>query len=712
MADSAILPSSRLGSGVSEGMPPDNEVVGPLPETDTKKKGRERLLQGLQRISSSPSLARLSRPRSASSPYSMGSLSYASLSSVPSPLGQPSASSYYSQTSCANPSSVPTSIPGSPTTEEPPEYICVNDSHLSSKVKLAGKLKAKEINLWKDLPHELKIHVLSFLPQKELVRISRVSKEFHNMCFDGQLWARLDASEFYQKIPAEALAKIVLSAGSFVRDLNLRGCVQVEHYKKAEKLAQACNNLQRATLEGCRNFQRPTLHSLIRANPRLVHLNLTGLPAVTNVTCKVIAKSCPQLEYLDVSWCKQMDSTGVRFIINDCPNLKDLRVREIEGFNDPIVAEAIFRTNNLERLILAGCEDLTDSALQIMLRGQHPEIDVLTGLPVVPPRKLRHLDLSCCNRLTNNGVKALAHLVPNLEGLQLSGVTRLTDAALEPILATTPRLTHLELEDIQGLTNALFSQHLVKAPCAPVLEHLSVSGCERLGDSGLLPLFRICTNLRSVYMDNTRISDLVLAEAAAMVTARSARILQSRPQPTSNDSSSHILPVVGLRLEVYDCPLITWTGVREIMSRNTEVPRLPKKQTTKDDSNTNSDATNCSAEQPTVQPCNHSYPAEIISLKCFYGWQMTVDEHTKRVLDGKLMAARRLERLWANYMQANEEAGIDGSGARRRRRRVRAAQQVHDQDAGDGGNGAGGVGNETGDGGPRRRARTTACIVM
>jgi len=361
------------------------------------------------------------------------------------------------------------------------------------------------------MPNELKVYVLSFLQPKELVHASRASKEFYKMCFDGQLWTNLNASEFYREIPAESLTKIITSAGPFVRDLNLRGCVQVEHIERAEVMVNACRNLINATLEGCRNFKRSTLHSLLKANDQLAHLNLTGLAAVNNATCKIVANSCPQLEVFNVSWCKHMDARGIKYIVEGCPKLKDLRAGEVRGFNSNDVAEAIFRTNNLERLVLAGCDGLTDTTLRTMIQGLEPEIDYLTGRAIVPPRKLRHLDLTRCTRLTNDGVKALAHHVPDLEGLQLSGVTHLTDAALEPILASTPRLTHLDLEDLSALTNALLSQHLAKAPCAPGLEHLSVSYCELVGDPGMLPVMRNCTALRSVDLDNTGVSDLVLA---------------------------------------------------------------------------------------------------------------------------------------------------------------------------------------------------------
>jgi len=663
-----------------------------------KRRHRPRLLRGLSRISSSPSLAQLGRPRSSSSPYiRQASLSCVSLVSTSSPFGQTSPGAPLPRGAHGVHSGASVSVPGSPG----PDFDVYDgiEARLAirriGKAEAAGlfmspltaplppevKLKKNIFNLWVDMPDEIKIQIFGFFEPKELVRISRVNKEFYKTCFDGQLWTCFDASEFYKDIPAESLAKIIVAAGPFVKDLNLRGCVQVEHYKRAEVVVKACRNLINATLEGCRNFQKATLHSLLRSNENLANLNLTGLTAVTNRTCEIIAQSCPQLEMFNVSWCKHMDAMGIKLVVEGCPLLKDLRAGEIGGFDDREVAQAIFETNKLERLVLSGCDDLNDVALRIMVHGTNPELDLLTDRPVAAPRRLRHLDLSRCSRLTSSGVKALGHFVPELEGLLLSGCTALTDDALESILASTPRLTHLELEDLAELTNSILSEHLAKAPCAPHLRHLSISYCENLGDVGMLPVVRACKSLRSADLDNTRISDLVLAEAAAMARDRSGRTRDARSCPR-----------VGLSMVVYDCSNVTWTGVREVLSRNADIITQPQFPV--------AGATDGSA--PEAPKAVRTFPVEVISLKCFYGWQMTVDEHMKRVVRGDLDAASRLEKKWAEYMQANEEAGAGGAGIRRRRRRAREAQQAHAEEE------EGATGTASG----RRRARTAACVVM
>ncbi|KAI1359560.1 hypothetical protein F5Y08DRAFT_72712 [Xylaria arbuscula] len=653
----------------------DNAPTPTLPpETPLKDSRRQKLLCGIQRMTSSPSLAPAGRARSSSAPYgSRTNISCVSLGPAASGSITPG---YFSSGNGSFSSSPGLEISPMEGVEAPlaprkpanisstPSTACLPADVTVSRPR--SRARRRLYDLWSETPDEVRIQILSYLKPKELVRVSRVNKEFHKFCFDGQLWTSFDTSEFYSQIPAASLANIIASAGPFIKDLNLRGCLQIEHYKRAEILVTACKNLTNVSLEGCRNFQRVTLHNLIRSNNRLVHLNLSSMEAVTNSTCKIISQHCPRLETLNLSWCKHMDAKGIKMVVLGCRKLMDLRAGEIVGFDSIEVAKAIFATNNLQRLVLSGCVDLTDDALRIMVQGTRPRFDILTDRPIVPPRKFRYLDLTRCFQLTDRGVKALGHLVPDLEGLQLNGCMELTNTALEPIFASTPRLSHLELEELTELTNDILSKHLAMAPCAAGLEHLSVSACDKLGDAGLLPIMKNCVNLKSVDMDSTRAGDLVLAEAAAMVRSRAART-------TVRDHR----PRVGLKLVVFDCSLVTWTGIREIMSWNSEI-RHP------------------SGSLPT-------YPTEVVGLKCYFNWQPTVDQHMQRVMRGDFSAAARLERKWADYMQAVEELGVQGAGYRRRRRRAQQAQLLHanEQDGG-----ASGLG--------RRRARTMAasCAIM
>ncbi|EOD49150.1 putative f-box domain protein [Neofusicoccum parvum UCRNP2] len=444
-----------------------------IPIDRPKLKGRQRLLSGLQRIGSSPSLAKMGRT---SSGYRGGkaSMSCVSLSSAGSPYSHSYGSSWSSELSNGY-STAPTSASSTPAPEAqhfdkarirlvdgqntsasvplpadlrpgsrlgtPGVLPGVDEDYFSRPVQQIKKLQRRpNFSFWGDMPQELRIEILSYLKPKEIVRSSSVSKHWYKMCFDGQLWGRLDVSGFYRDIPADALVNIITSAGPFV-------------------------------------------------------------------------------EHLNISWCNNIDTRGIRKVIEGCPNLKDLRAGEVRGWDDVDFMSELFKRNTLERLILMNCDSVNDDSLAALVEGVDSEIDVLTGRAIVPPRKLKHLDLTRCRGLTDIGIKKLAYNLPELEGLQLSKCSTLTDNALQTILPTFPSLTHLDLEELDELTNATL-QTLAAAPCNAHLSHLSISYCELLGDAGMLPVLKSCNKLQTLDMDNTRVSDLVLTEAAAMMRAR------------------------------------------------------------------------------------------------------------------------------------------------------------------------------------------------
>ncbi|KAF7588393.1 hypothetical protein BBP40_005753 [Aspergillus hancockii] len=706
-------------------------VTSQIPlEQVPKQKGRPKWLQNLQRMSSSPSLK---RPRSHSTGYrrdGKASLSCVSLSqSAYTPcLGNGSPSQLYGGLSARPVTSGQTDLTeehegiarirlvgsDSPNTSQsrtvplPTELrpgsrgSPLSSTDIIQETAVAQPApKPKVFDFWGSMPDELRMLIFSYLSPKEIVRCSAVSKAWNKMCYDGQLWSKVDTTEYYRDIDSDGLVKIITSGGPFVRDLNLRGCVQLRDKWQSEgkHITDLCRNVVNFSLEGCR-IDKTSIHYFLLRNPRLEYINVSGLSSVTNSAMKIIAQSCPQLEILNVSWCSSVTTTGLKRIVKECPKLKDLRASEIRGFSDEAFAHELFKRNTLERLIMSRT-DLADKSLKVLIHGVDPEMDVLLDRPIVPPRQFKHLDLHQCPELTDDGVKSLAHNVPYLEGLHLSQCPELTDESVIDVIRTTPRLSHLELEDIENLTNNTLVE-LAKSPCAEHLEHLNISYCEALGDPGMLQVMKSCPSLHSVEMDNTRVSDLSLMEASYRIRKR---------------GYGENIPRIGLRLVIFDCANITWAGVKEVLSSNCHVPRARKSlqaisvvaQALVTDQSNQSTTVITSSITPPPQPS--VYPNEIIQLKCFYGWQPTVNEHNKRVLRGDLAAASRLDRKWADYMMATEEAGATGAGARRRRRRAREAERIYNaDDEDDDAYGAGGISMP---GGRRRRAHSGgACLVM
>ncbi|KAI4165334.1 MAG: hypothetical protein LQ342_001202 [Letrouitia transgressa] len=545
-----------------------------------------------------------------------------------------------------------------------PEAGEVPGDYFSSPVaRAAPPRRRRNIDFWGEMPVEIKVQIFQFLEPREIVRCSRVSKSWNKMCFDGQLWKNVDTEEYYRRIPSSSLVKIMTAAGPFVRDLNLRGCVQLwERWNTdGQAISDACRNLEFFSLEGCR-IDRNSVHYFLLRNTRLVHINFSGLQAINNSAMRLVAQGCQQLQHLNVSFCSHIDTTGIHKIVQSCPRLKELKASETRGWNNKSFLCDLFKYNTLEQLVVAHNLDFDDESCKVLFQGHDPEIDPLSGRAVVPPRKFRHLNFSRCHALSDKGIKALAYNVPDLAGLQVSHILGLSDDAFQNLFEETPFLTHLDMEELEDVTNNTL-QALAKSPCAARLRVLNISYCENLGDTGMLPIVKSCPMLYNIDMDNTRVSDLVLTEAAHQVRIRDQQNLATR---SSIDASGpRQKPKIALHLVVYDCQNVTWTGVREILSRNSEPRR-----------------------------------SSVISLKCFYGYQDTVNEHMKRVMQGKIENASRLERKWAEYMVANEEAGVGGAGSRRRRRRAREAAMIHADEE---------------DGGPRggrRRARSGGCTIM
>jgi F-box/leucine-rich repeat protein 2/20 len=552
--------------------------------------------------------------------------------------------------------------------------------------------KRKDFKFWNEMPTELRIQIMSYLSPKEIVRCSTISKSWYAMCFDGQLWQRLDTSAYYRDIPSDALVKIIKRAGPFVRDLNLRGCIQLRDAWTSKGIAHSCKNLENFSLEGCL-IDKSSIHSFLNQNTRLVHVNLSGLPGASNETMKIIARHCPKLEHLNVTWCTNINTQGLQFVVDGCPQLKDLRGGETRGWDNIDFALQLFKRNTLERLILTNCDSLTDDVVSAMMQGVNGEIDYSTGRVICEPRILKHIDFSRCRGITDTAVKAMAYNIPQVEGLQLAKLAEITDSSLTELFPTLYVLTHLDVEELEHLTNASLIA-LANSPAATSLRHLGISYCENLGDAGMLPVLRKCPNLESLDMDNTRISDLVLIEAAAMVRER------NRAAALAGIGSPGI--TVGLRMAVYDCATVTWNGVLEVLSRNAEQGPVSKSSNGTGATDPKSEITTASSP-PQVPSYQHIY----ISLKAFYTWQPTIVEHTRRVQAGHFDRAKRLERKWAEFMMMGEEVL---QGGRRRRRRMREALAAMAGEHGEDGT------TRTG----RRRARSDglgmgsggSCIVM
>ncbi|KAH0606992.1 uncharacterized protein H6S33_002980 [Morchella sextelata] len=453
-------------------------------------------------------------------------------------------------------------------------------------------------DLWTPLPPELKLHILSHLSTPDLLRTAPTSRDFASLTRDGQLWSTLDTTHYYTRIPASQLAALITSSAPFLRHLNLRGCLQLAADWRQDATYSAPRNLRSVILEGAQP-SKAALGAIVHRNAALVRLDVSGCRALTFSVARLIATSLPALEAADVSWCAGLEARGLKRIVEGCGRLRELRACGVNGVEDATVMSAIHSANRITRLDMNSCAGLTDDAIRTLCLGPYHHSS--SGAAPPPPRRLTWLAVSSCPRITDAALHVLAAHAPHLEGFEAAADVGVTDAGLAALFGGARGLSHVDVEGCVAVSDAAVT---ALARHGKVV-YLNVGSCADVGDGGVVEVLRRCAGVRCVEADGTAVTDRVLDEAVRAVRYRG---------------------VAEVALAVYDCPGVTWEGVRAVMGQNS------------------------------------GGVGGRVKVKCYFGWQAVVDTHWERCGRGEMGDAEKVERAWAAFMGGEE-------GGRRRRRR-------------------------------------------
>ncbi|GJE86208.1 antagonist of mitotic exit network protein, putative [Phanerochaete sordida] len=453
------------------------------------------------------------------------------------------------------------------------------------------------------LPHELKLHILVLVVElhqaeyegwlangklsarktsssrkqwvgreagiRELFKLSRISRSFRQLVFDGQLWSQLDLRSF-PKLAPSVIVRLAQVAGGFARSLDLTAhgalpsstLADISHHLAVQSppsnIGFPHNNLTHINFQGCFSMSSRALHHILLRSPRLQRLYLRGQFAVTNATVELLANHCPRLVVLDLGRCRNMDAEGIRAAAATAVGrgeqiaLKELRLSGLKGVNDDMMT-ALGRAAPFLEVLDLSYTTAHNSAIEAFVSCTEEDTSKLPALhlsardagrdPSDSNRywrrvtSLRHLNLSSCVLLTDHACSHLAHAVPKLEFLELAGIgPELRNDGLVRLLSTTPLIRRLDLEDATEVTDAVLLA-LTPAPPPPpappaprgaappapepghALEHLVLSYANVESDA-LAELIRRCPRLRTLEADNTRMTGLVLREFVQAMRAR------------------------------------------------------------------------------------------------------------------------------------------------------------------------------------------------
>jgi hypothetical protein len=303
-----------------------------------------------------------------------------------------------------------------------------------------------------DLPVEIMLHIFSTLmaidTQTLIVSVPMACRRWRAICCDYPLDVILDMAAVVEG------SKYELSIESALEMVS-------SHFPPFAKIKMC-------------EWARPLMQWLPTAH-HLKHLDLSACYGITAVNMLTLIH--PGLEHLNIANLNKnffFESRGdVRYNISDA------------------VVAALAGCNSLSYLDIS-CSDVSDAALDSALDAN---------------RRLKHLDLSCCAKITG---KTLAGCT-NLTHLSLSSCVEVTDDTVVALAAGCRKLEHLNLVSCNKITDA--AVEALAVGCAG-LENLNLIGCAKLTDAAFVALAAGCSGMRYLSIGECEITDESFAALA------------------------------------------------------------------------------------------------------------------------------------------------------------------------------------------------------
>ena len=182
------------------------------------------------------------------------------------------------------------------------------------------------------------------------------------------------------------------------------------------------------------------------ALPDMQHLDIAGVPKVSNGFVQAVSLGCPNLKSIDIQHCKHIDTTAV-LLLAGCTcrtNLVhlDLSFLGPKKLHSVAIMHVLENCLSLVSLDVSGNSNLTDDMF-----AYEPAADQTSTRSA-----LRKLRLQSCSQVTSNGIKKLAILHKGLEELTVSGLSKLDNEALYALGTNCTGLRVLRANDCLGLS--------------------------------------------------------------------------------------------------------------------------------------------------------------------------------------------------------------------------------------------------------------------
>ena len=247
------------------------------------------------------------------------------------------------------------------------------------------------------------------------------------------------------------------------------------------------------------------------------------------------------IKRLDIGGCNQLSLNAVLTFTREFSLISRLSLKGHTLVDDSWLSA--LSGMHLEELNISHCQRITDQGL-VAAAAQFPG--------------LRSLDCSRCYQLVEEGMLALSEKCKKLERLFVMGCRGLTRHAISSVLARCPLLVHVEVPGIRVIASDMFA---LENRCLRNLRGLNVSNCKGFDDRALLNLAGLealeTLNLHA----NPGITDLGLGAIASF--KHLGRLCLARCSKITDNGLIKIATNCRRirRLELDFCVLISDTGI-------------------------------------------------------------------------------------------------------------------------------------------------------
>ncbi|EKM59748.1 uncharacterized protein PHACADRAFT_158162 [Phanerochaete carnosa HHB-10118-sp] len=280
-------------------------------------------------------------------------------------------------------------------------------------------------------------------------------------------------------------------------------------------LGRETDDLRTLDISGCLHISPIGIHDLAGLATRLQVLRMSSVWSITDPALKTILRSLGHLTELDISDLPLVTAHSVREVWTFCRKLRMFNMSNCTNVTDRAFPSPYSGTSHTQ---------YTGGRRSLVVPDLHPAktpspekptlwIDSLPPL-VLPTHHLleylHHIDLSHCQRLTDDAIAGLVQHVPRVTGLDLAGCMGLSNKVVNSLCTQGETLMDLDLSEVHRLTDDSFFR-LVRA--CPRLRELNIS-CTCLSLAALVPASHKGST------DCTQLTDMSIMEAASLEKLR------------------------------------------------------------------------------------------------------------------------------------------------------------------------------------------------